>query len=403
MTAPRIRSNEPARDSKGREVPGIRRVEYESGKVVYRCQLSVKDAATGKRSQPTFTFPTLSAARKAYAKKTTEKDAGTLVVTDRKTTVSEACAAWLAGRRKISDSSRRTYAHMLRYVTDAVGALPVRDLQQQHVERLVDSMLTGKARRHGTSGDPLGAATVRLTVCVLRQVLNGLVRQGKLARNMAEYVELPDLPDREPDEERAWSVEEVRKFLAHVKGDRLYPCWVLSLLGLRRCEVLGLTWSAIDLDDASMVLPVSKTKTGKRWLPLFGDLVPILAAHRDLLTAEASLAEGAYEPSDHLAVDALGRPVKPRWYTEEWRRLCKAAGVRPIQLRHARNTAATVLGELGVDPWTRAAWLGHTDPRLTLNVYTDAPRRDALRAAGDKLGSTLFGDKNVTSGGGSAS
>lgn len=154
-------------------------------------------------------------------------------------------------------------------------------------------MLSGKARRHGTSGDPLGAATVRLTVGILRQVLDSLVRQGKLARNVAAYVELPELPDREPDETRAWTVQEVRRFLAYAKRDRLYPCWVLSLLGLRRCEVLGLTWSSIDLDDASMVLPVSKTRTGRRWLPLFGDLVPILRAHRDLLTAEASMAEDA--------------------------------------------------------------------------------------------------------------
>lgn len=102
-------------------------------------------------------------------------------------------------------------------------------------------------------------------------------------------------------------------------------------------------------------------------------------------------------------MNALGRPVNPRWYSDEWGRLCKAAGVRVIKLRHARNTAATVLGELGVDPWTRASWLGHTDPRLTLNVYTDAPRRSALRAAGDQLGSALFGEKDVTRGGGNAS
>jgi integrase len=44
-------------------------------------------------------------------------------------------------------------------------------------------------------------------------------------------------------------VAEVGKFREAMRDHRLFACWLLSCYGLRRSEVLGLRWSAVDLDS----------------------------------------------------------------------------------------------------------------------------------------------------------
>jgi integrase len=65
---------------------------------------------------------------------------------------------------------------------------------------------------------------------------------------------------------QAWTVEEARRFLesAHADNDPLYAVWVLILvLGLRKGEVLGLTWPTVDLDAAEVSLEWQLQRVGR--------------------------------------------------------------------------------------------------------------------------------------------
>jgi integrase len=58
-----------------------------------------------------------------------------------------------------------------------------------------------------------------------------------------------DLPKSMAPEMRVWSPEQLRAFLDHVRGDRLYAAWLLlATTGMRRGEVAGLRWVDVDLD-----------------------------------------------------------------------------------------------------------------------------------------------------------
>ena len=103
----------------------------------------------------------------------------------------------------------------------------------------------------GTSDrDGLSPASLRLTHAVLSRAFRDAVRWGKLVRSPAAAADPPA-----PSETRAhaFTAKELSRLLAQVKGDRLYPLWRLAATtGMRRGELLGLTWLALDLDAGTL-------------------------------------------------------------------------------------------------------------------------------------------------------
>ncbi|MGF1617572.1 MAG: hypothetical protein ACFCU2_07160 [Acidimicrobiia bacterium] len=67
-------------------------------------------------------------------------------------------------------------------------------------------------------GETLAPATVKNTHAVVHKAIKDAVRQGILARNPAEHVELPR-PD--PPEANTWTADELGRFLDHVAAHRL--------------------------------------------------------------------------------------------------------------------------------------------------------------------------------------
>jgi integrase len=59
------------------------------------------------------------------------------------------------------------------------------------------------------------------------------------------------------------TAEEARKLLEAARGDRLEALFVLAIhTGMRRGELLGLTWSAVDLQAATVRVRQTLTRTG---------------------------------------------------------------------------------------------------------------------------------------------
>lgn len=87
-----------------------------------------------------------------------------------------------------------------------------------------------------------------------------------------------------------------------------------------------------------------------------------------------------------------GEPYTPGALTHLWRKLAKAACVRPIRLHDARHSCGTALHLRGVPLAVIAKWLGHANPAITARIYAHS-QDEALAAAAASLGAV------VTSGG----
>jgi integrase len=216
------------------------------------------------------------------------------------------------------------------------------------------------------------------------------MREELVSRNVAR---LAALPPNHPVREQPWSVSEALAFLRAARGDRLYPAFVLLLVyGLRRGEVLGLSWHDVDLDDGALRIrqqllraggrlqlgPV-KTNAGRRDLPLLGVARNALLQHAELKVLGG--APGEWAARDLVFTTRTGHPVEPRNLARSFHRIVRAAGLRPIRLHSLRHTTATLLKDLGVPPRDTMEILGHARIAVTMEIYTaadDASRRKAL-------------------------
>ena len=270
-----------------------------------------------------------------------------------------------------------------------VGGVPLCALSGGHL-----SSLYSELEREG-----LSVATRRLVHAVARHALNDAVRWDKLTRNPAAAADPPALPRSRA---QSWSARELRAFLAHVEGDRLFALWRLAATtGMRRGELLGVTWRALDLGGARLrvdqqLIPTAggctfgppKSRRSERTVALDPATVEALRHHRETQQLERDLAGPAYDDGDLVFADELGRPIHPQRLTQWFSQHRKAAGIGSGSLHVLRHTSATlaltatppvplhvVAGRLGDDPKTVLGTYAHLLP------HSDAMAAEAVAAA----------------------
>lgn len=379
--------------------PQIRKVELNSRRngrpeVRYEVRLDLGVDAHGKRRQSRKRCKTEAEARNILATTTSHVANGTYVL-PRGDTVREAVESWLRGRTKITESTLAGYRDYSKPVIDAYGDMDVHQLTKAHIDILMQRLKDGTLpKADGTKRRPYGPPARRYTLATLRMVLKSEVDQGHLARNVALFVDMPSLDSKDL---QTFTSAEAEKLLKSSANDFLGIAWRLALTGLRRGEIAGLRWDAIDFENATMTIDetlvavsgrplkrIPKTSTGLRTLPMPVSLVAALKRQQELQRTSRILHSQEYEDSGYVVTDSYGRQVKPDRLTRSWYRACDKAGVPRIRLHDARHTCATLLHLDGVPIVVIAAWLGHVDAGFTLRTYAHS-QNDALKLAAASL------------------
>ncbi|MCA1703729.1 MAG: site-specific integrase [Actinobacteria bacterium] len=249
----------------------------------------------------------------------------------------------------------------------------------------------------------LSPRTVNDVRACLRAALSQAVTEDLIVKNTAKSIKLPSARKRKG---KVWSSEEARQFLesARLERDPLYAVYVLILvLGLRKGEVLGLTWDDVDLDASELSIGrqlqrvsrqllhrETKTSTSDATLPL----PDICAAALKLRKAEEADARekagSAWQGGKLIFTTKWGTPIEPRNFNRSWDARCAKAGVRKITVHDGRRTCATLLVDLDVHPREVMQILRHAQIAVTMEIYAQASSR-ATRAALKRLGDSLNG------------
>jgi integrase len=113
-------------------------------------------------------------------------------------------------------------------------------------------------------------------------------------------------------------------------------------------------------------------------------ILPALAVNA--LSAHKARSGRAVLPTAYVFATASGRPVSARNVVRAFKAALKAAGLAEVRFHDLRHSCNSLLDFLGVSARVRMDILGHSDVRLTENVYTHstvAQRRQAAELIGE--------------------
>ncbi|MGW7100262.1 site-specific integrase [Streptomyces sp. NPDC054838] len=238
----------------------------------------------------------------------------------------------------------------------------------------------------------------------LRAALTHAVAEEEIGKNVASLVKVPK-PRRKRI--KPWSVVEAGRFLADgvAREDHLFAAWMLVLcLGLRRGEVLGLTWKSIDFDAGELYVDhqiqragrqilhrETKTEDSDDFLPLPALCLKALRMRRAQQIGDRNAAGELWQDSRGLVFTTkYGTPIEPGNLTRMFGLRARRAGLRVIPLRNTRHTCAALLVALKVHPKVAQRILRHSQIAMTMEVYAEASE-EAVRDALGKLSEAMGG------------
>jgi integrase len=183
---------------------------------------------------------------------------------------------------------------------------------------------------------------------------------------------------------KTWTAAELRRFLAHVEGERLYGAWVVAATtGMRRGEVLALRWRDVDLTLGRLsisqqvttlgnrpVVSSPKTAKSRRLVALDPATVEALRGHRVAQAEERLLMGPGYRDEDLVFAWPDGRPIHPDVFSQWFDRHLQAAGLPRIRLHDLRHTHATLALAAGIHPKVVSERLGHSTISITPDTYS---------------------------------
>ncbi len=221
----------------------------------------------------------------------------------------------------------------------------------------------------------------------------------------ANPVDQADRPKSKPFIASYYNADEMKKLLEIAEKDELHLVILLTAYyGLRRSEVLGLKWSAIDFTDKKIAIrhkvleesgeihgyDVMKTKSSYRTLPL----IPVVEeALRNQISFRDEMKKAfrkgyCTDYEEYICTDALGRLYRPDYVSEHFALLLKNNGLRHIRFHELRHSCASLLLAKKVPMKMIQEWLGHSDISTTSNIYSHLDAESKLESA-DIIGAAL--------------
>ena len=221
----------------------------------------------------------------------------------------------------------------------------------------------------------------------LHKALKYAVRIDLIASNPVDKV---DRPKPQAFMASYYSAEEMEKLFEAAQGHKLELIIQLAAFyGLRRAEVMGLRWEAIDFEAKTLTIrhivtstridgkkilveaDRAKTKSSLRTLPLVDPIAERLKAVKEQQEYNQKICGNCYnqEYLGYVFVDAMGNLIQPDSVTTGFPQLLKENGLRRIRFHDLRHSCASLLLKEGVPMKQIQEWLGHSDISTTANIY----------------------------------
>ena len=250
------------------------------------------------------------------------------------------------------------------------------DLTAKDIEAFYDQQLQTKK-----------ATSVHKYHANIGKALKYAVREELLAHNVMSMVQRPK---KQKYVAKYLKQSEMLRLFDVIQGHKLeLPVILGAFYGLRRAEIVGLKWSAIDFDANCISVEhtvtiatinghrieiaedMTKSEKSFRSLPL----VPVF--REKLLEIQAWQAENRKlygkgynrKDRDYILVNALGDRMKPDMISRDFPLFLEKHDLKRIRFHDLRHSCASLLIAAGVPLIKVSQWLGHSEIGITTDTY----------------------------------
>ena len=266
--------------------------------------------------------------------------------------------------------------------------LTLRELEARHLQMFYSEMLR-KVKPN----------TVIHYHAIIHSALKYAMKTDMVPQNVAMKVDRPRKNSFQPT---FLDAEQMQKLFEIVKGTRLeLPVLVAAFYGLRRGEVLGLKWDAIDFNRGTLTIKrtvteatidgtmkiieqdSAKTKSSLRTLPLVGSFRDYFQKVKEAQELNKKVCGNCYnyDYDGYVFVNELEERMRPDYLTEYFPKYIAKHGVPKMRFHDLRHSCASLLLANGVPLKQIQEWLGHSDFSTTANIYAHLDYRSKISSA----------------------
>ena len=303
---------------------------------------------------------------------------------ENKTLLADYMLYWLdiIEKPKIDDTTYQGYAQKIKgyiYTYFSETGLMLEDTKASDIVAFYDYLFE----------KGLKSSSVSLYHSNLRKALKDAVIRGKIPFNPMEKVEKPK---REQYIASYYQQDELNTLLEVIEDDPMKIVIIIAAFyGLRRSEVLGLKWSAIDFENNTLTVmnkvvkvlsskdddittktktiakKKTKNKSSYRTLPLIDDVKKALLQLKKEQKDNKILCGNSYNTDyeDYICVDKMGNLFKPDYVSHHFKEILENKGLRKIRFHDLRHSCATLQLARGVPLDKIQVWLGHSSIQTT--------------------------------------
>lgn len=288
---------------------------------------------------------------------------------------------WLKNTRpSVEESTYCSYKNKVETISEYFNNLgtTLSDLKKSDIKAFYQHLVATKG---------IKPQTVRRYQANIHKALNEAVELELITVNPADNIRLDKA---EQYIGTYYNQQELETLFETAKGSIIELHILLaSYYGLRREEVCGLKFSAIDfinhtitishtvthcsLDGKYVLIKKNRTKnkSSYRTLPLIPQIEQLLLNKKQQQEEDKKVFGNSYKnKEDYILVDAEGKLILPDRVTKTFRNLIKDNNLKKIRFHDLRHSCASLLLANGVSMKEIQAYLGHSNYSTTANIYS---------------------------------
>ena len=280
------------------------------------------------------------------------------------------------------------YEPMYKYIIPKLGDIYTQQLTVTDLESYYSYLM---------NDCELSINTVKHHHANIHKALKIAKKNKDVITNVADDVELPKAEDYE---NQVYNAEQLHTLFSLIKGKDLYiPVMIGIYTGLRRSEIVGLTWKDIDFKNRIIYVRHAKIRLRKKFLPYLKAKHGELTEEGNLLKKPKNKTSYREVPMSNTLYEILwewrfkqkwlriklkdkaiyndfvctmredGREMKPDYISQSFHNLLVKNNLPLIRFHDLRGTLATLLIENDENIKYVSELLGHYDTRTTERYY----------------------------------